>query len=129
VPAKFPLTLLPGTFAVCRMDPRDAVPAWATRVDAPFTCVMRTRDELSVVCPAEDVPKMVIAERGWRAFKLEGPVPFTTTGVISSLTAPLAAAGIGVFVLSTYDTDYMMVKGTMLERAVAALRAQGFVVS
>lgn len=126
---KFGLTLLPGEFAVCRMDSRDAVPSWATRVDAPFTCVMRTREELSVVCPAEDVPKMVIAERGFRAFKLNGPVPFATTGVISGLTTPLAAAGLSVFVLSTYDTDYLMVKGKTLSAATAALQSAGYTIA
>jgi hypothetical protein len=126
---KFALTLLPGEFAVCRMDASDAVPSWATRRDAPFTCIMRTREELSLVCPVEDVPKMVIAERGFRAFKLKGPVPFTTTGVISGLTAPLAAAGLSVFVLSTYDTDYLLVKGATLPQATKTLQAAGFKVS
>lgn len=87
---------------------------------------MRTADELSIVCAEERVPSNVQAERGWRAFKLEGPVPFTTVGVISSLTTPLATQGIGVFVLSTFDTDYLLVKETNLGRAQKALAAAGF---
>lgn len=122
--AKFPLRLLPGILAVCRMGPRDPAPTWAD--GAPFCCVMRTPDELSIVCAAANVPSHVKHESGWRAFQLVGPVPFTTTGVVSGLTAPLAAAGIGVFILSTFDTDYLLVKQANVERAAQALRAAGF---
>ncbi len=124
---RFPLRLLPGRYAVCRLRPDAPVPQWALRPGSTFSCVMRTPEELSVVCQEAAVPPFVnLAEKGWRAFQLVGPVPFTTTGVISSLTAPLAAAGVGVFVLSTYDTDYVMVKEANLEKAQAALQAAGF---
>lgn len=89
---------------------------------------MRTPDELSVVCAAARVPSHVKHEAGWRAFQLIGPVPFTTTGVVSGLTVPLAAAGIGVFILSTFDTDYLLVKEANLEKACAALLSAGFTV-
>jgi hypothetical protein len=102
------------------------VPPWALRSTQPLSCVLRTRDELSVVCPEADVPAGVQVERGFRAFRLEGPVPFATTGVISGLTAPLAAQGLSVFVLSTYDTDYLLVKDATLPAAQAALRSAGF---
>ena len=124
VTPKFPLRLLPGELAVCRLDPKAPVPAWAE--GAPFSCVMRTPEELSVVCAAGNVPAAVKHEAGWRAFQLVGPVPFTTTGVVSGLTVPLAAAGVGVFVLSTFDTDYLMVKGANLAKGQAALAAAGF---
>ncbi len=87
---------------------------------------MRTLDELSIVCAAGNVPAGVQHEAGWRAFQLIGPVPFTTTGVVSGLTAPLAAAGVGVFILSTFDTDYLLVKASNLGKAQAALAAAGF---
>ena len=121
--AKFPLRLLPGELAVCRLGPRDPAPAWVD--GAPFSCVMRTPEELSIVCAAANVPPQVKHEAGWQAFQLVGPVPFTTTGVVSGLTAPLAAVGIGVFVLSTFDTDFLLVKQENLERTVAALRGSG----
>ena len=121
------LTVLPGRMAVCRFAPDAPLPAWVFHSSAEFWCVMRTREELSVVCPEDDLPPSVEqAERGFRAFKLEGPIPFTTIGVIAGLTSPLAVAGISVFVLSTYDTDYLMVKEPMLEQARAELVAAGY---
>ena len=126
---KFPLRLLPGRYAVCRLRPESPLPPWAMRPGAEFSSVTRTPDELSVVCSEAAVPPFVnLAEKGWRAFKLVGPVPFATTGVISGLTAPLAAAGIGVFVLSTFDTDYLLVKEANLEKTTATLVAAGFTV-
>jgi hypothetical protein len=121
---RFPLTLLPGRFAVCRLEPSAAVPPWADGV--PLASVTRTAEELSVVCAEEAVPAGVKAETGWKALRLEGPVPFSTVGVISGLTAPLAAQGIPVFVLSTFDTDYLLLKESVLGRAQKALAKAGY---
>lgn len=85
----------------------------------------RTPEELSVVCSEEHVPEGVEAERGWRAFGLEGPLDFSIVGVLASVASPLAAAGISIFAVSTYDTDYVLVKGALLETATAALRKAG----
>lgn len=127
---RFPLTLLAEPFAVCKLDRDDEAPAWILDAGGPLACLMRTEDELCVVCAEEDVPDTALqVERGWRAFRLEGPVPFTTVGVVSSLTAPLAEAGIGVFILSTYDTDYLLVKGEAAGRAQKVLGRAGFVVA
>ena len=105
------LTLLPGRFAVCRFEPDAPLPSWVFHESAHLWCVMRTPDELSVTCPEDDLPPSVErAERGWRAFRVEGPIPFGEVGVVAGVTAPLAAAGVPVFVLSTYDTDYVLVK-------------------
>jgi len=124
---RFPLALLPGRLAVCRMDAKEKPPAWVFDTQGPVTCVVRTPDELSIVCGEDDVPRSATAvERGFRAFQLQGPVPFTTVGVVSGLTAPLAAAGIGVFVLSTHDTDYLLVKEAQVERARKLLASAGF---
>ncbi len=116
------LTLLPGGFAVCRLDATAAVPDWAR---GEIVSVTRTRDELSVVCEEGCVPLSVRAEGGWRALRVAGPLEFTQTGVLSALAAPLAAAGVPVFVVSTFDTDYLFVKEARLAEAVAALRAAG----
>jgi hypothetical protein len=78
------------------------------------------------VCAERDAPASAFCERGWSAFRFEGPIPFETTGVVSSLSAPLAAAGVAVFVLSTYDTDVVLVKSAEAARAQAALQASGF---
>ena len=109
--------------AVCRFPADAPLPAWAFHAEAEFWSLTRTPDELSLVCAEDDLPPSVDqhVERGWRAFALVGPVPFTTTGVISGLTVPLAEAGIGVFVLSTFDTDYLLVKATAFARAAGIL--------
>ena len=113
----------PWRLAVCRFPADSPLPAWAFHAEAEFWSLTRTPDELSLVCAEDDLPPSVEehVERGWRAFQLEGPVPFSTTGVISGLTVPLAAAGIGVFVISTFDTDYLLVKTSAFERAAAIL--------
>jgi hypothetical protein len=109
----------PWRLAVCRFPADSALPAWVLHDGATFWSLTRTPDELSVVCPEEDLPPSVAdqVERGWRAFAVVGPLPFGLIGVVSGLTAPLAAAGIPVFVLSTYDTDYVLVKSANLDRA------------
>lgn len=120
------LTLLAGRFAVCRLAPDAPIPAWAFATDTPLWSITRTAHETSVVTEEGGVPPSVGAvEGGWRALALRGPVPFATTGVLAALTAPLAAAGVPVFALSTYDTDVLMVKQADLDRACAALRAAG----
>ena len=116
------LTLLPERFAVCRFAPDAPLPAWVFHESATVWSLTRTPRELSLVCPEDDLPPSVeTAERGWRAFEIEGPIHFGVTGVISGLTSPLAAAGIPVFVLSTYDTDLLLVQETALDRTGAAL--------
>lgn len=127
---RFPLTLLREGFAVCKMDPDGLAPADLLEMDGPFVSVTRTADELSVVCPEDDVPAGAVqVERGFRAFRLEGPVPFTTIGVVSGLTRPLAEAGISVFVVSTFDTDYLLVKAEAAQRAARLLGRAGFSVA
>lgn len=119
------LTLMPERLAVCRFDPDTAMPAWVFHRAAHFFCVMRTHAELSVVCPEEDLPPSVEqVEKPWRAFELLGPIPFSTTGVIASLVEPLAEASIPVFVLSTFDTDYILVKAEHVDRASEVLASR-----
>jgi hypothetical protein len=120
------LSVLPGRFAVCRLHAEAAVPAWAEGGN--FFSATRTREELSIVCEEAAVPEGVKAERGWAALKLHGPIPFGTTGVLSSLTAPLAEAGISLFALSTFDTDYVLVRAGDLDAGVKALREAGHTV-
>jgi hypothetical protein len=120
------LQLLSGEFAVCRLAPDEPVPAWAG--SAVFSSITRTRDELSVICPAAQVPGQVTSEGGWRMLKLRGPLPFSATGILHSVLTPLADARISIFALSTYDTDYVLVKATALARACAVLREHGHTV-
>lgn len=109
--------------AVCRLSPDSKAPAWAT--EAPFFSLTRTPDELSVVCPESLVPADTVYKRGWRALELEGPLDFSLVGVLAAITEPLARAGVSVFTISTYDTDYVLVREEQLERALAALRERG----
>lgn len=115
---------LPGRYAVCRLHPDASVPAWAV---GPFCSMTRTADELAIVCPAEQVPTAVQAERGWRVLKLVGPFPFTATGVLAAIAAPLARAEISLLSIATYDTDYFLVSAERFDEAVAALREAGHV--
>lgn len=123
--ATTPLTLLEvvGRFAVCKLPPGPVVPEWATAGDV-FS-VTRTPDELSVVCRQEMVPAGTQAEVGWRCLRVAGAMPFTLVGVLASLTGPVAATGVGVFAVSTFDTDYLLVKEVEFPAAVAALRGAG----
>jgi hypothetical protein len=124
------MRVLPGELAVCRLDAEGPLPAWVFHADARFFSVMRTPEETSVVCPVDDVPPSVErADKGWRALKVEGPLPLTMTNVTAKLTAPLGSAGIPVFALSTYDTDYLLIKSEHLERAVSLLRTRFTVVT
>jgi uncharacterized protein len=99
---------LPGPYAIVRLAPDAAVPDWATKGN--FTSVSRTADELSIVCPAENIPNSVDPGRRWSCLKLEGPFPFSQTGVLLSFIEPLSNNGIPIFAISTYDTDYVLVQ-------------------
>ena len=122
------LSILPEELAVCRLSSSDPLPAWA--LSAPgFTSFTRTRHELSVVCEETFVPRGVKAERAWRALAVEGPLDFALTGILASLSAPLAAARISLFAISTFDTDYLLVRESSLAAATETLRAAGFGVS
>lgn len=99
------------------------LPEWAT--DGEFSSATRTSDELSIVCPARRVPDAVVAERGWRVLKLNGVFALSEVGVLAALSASLAAAEISLFVISTFETDYLLVNEKQLNDAIAALRAAG----
>jgi hypothetical protein len=118
-----PLTLLEvaGRFAVCKLPPGSAIPAWATTSDV-FS-VTRTLDELSVVCRRELIPTGTLAEVGWRCLRVAGAMPFTLVGVLASRTGPVA--GVSGFSVSTFDTDYLFVREADFPAAVAALRGAG----
>lgn len=117
-----------GNYAVCRLKPADPLPDWAD-ASGEFLNVTLTRDELSIVCLEAPVPREVKAERGWRCLKVKGPLDFAVTGILSSLTKPLADSGISLFAVSSFDTDYILVKQTQLEEAKAALKGAGHSVS
>ena len=119
------LDLYTTPLAVCRLASDDAVPRWATRASRPLVSITRTDSELSIVLPQADLPSDVPAELGWRALAVRGPLPFHLVGVLASLTAPLADAGVPIFAISTHDTDWLLVKDERVSEACAALEAAG----
>lgn len=99
------------------------MPDWALR--GPFFSVTATAEEVSIVCPAAEVPADVPHESGWACFKLHGPFPFSQTGILASFVQPLSDRAIPVFAISTFDTDYVLVKREWVEKAVEALQEAG----
>jgi len=120
------LTLLGDNYSVCRLGPEAEIPPWALAGD--FFSLTRTKDELSLVCSQELVPPGVQCEKGWRCIMVKGPLDFSLTGILASLAASLAEAGISIFAISTFDTDYLLVKAENLERAVLKLKEAGHVI-
>ena len=117
---KLVLTLLPHAFGVCRLD-SDSAADFQEDPEGGFFSVTRTADELSIICREELLPEDCAQEKGFRLFKVEGPLDFSLTGILATLLNPLAAAGVAVFTISTYDTDYLMVKAGKLDEAISAL--------
>jgi hypothetical protein len=111
--------------AVCSLGGADPIPGWA--VQGAFFSITRTDEELSAICPENLVPVDVQAERGWRALRIAGVIDFSVIGVLAELTAPLAEGRISVFALSTYDTDYLLVKEHDLGRAIEKLQEAGHI--
>jgi hypothetical protein len=120
------LVVLPLRLAVCRLGPKDPLPGWATGGE--FCSITRTADELSIVCSQDLVPDGTRCEREWRCLRVAGAMPFELLGVVAGLTAPLAAAGLSVFVLSTFDTDYLLVKQPQWAAALEVLGRQGYAI-
>ncbi len=118
------LRILPGSYAICRLLP-DA-PAPAPGAISGLYSVTRTPEEVSVVCPEAFAPAGCRCEPGWRCLRVVGALDMALVGILARLTAPLAAAGVPVFALSTFDTDYLLVPGSRLEVGALALREAGF---
>lgn len=114
--------LLSQRCAVARLAPGDAIPAWAR---GELVSITRNADELSVICAEDAVPPDCAATRGWRCLAAIGPFAFTDIGIAAEFTRVLADSRISVLVVSTYDTDYVLVGGDQIDRAVAALVAAG----
>jgi hypothetical protein len=120
------LVAVEGTFAVSRLSAISPIPTWAD--GSTFSSITRTGDELSIVCDQERVPPGVTCEKGWRCLEVAGPLEFNLVGVLASLVGPLATEGIPVFVISTFRTDYLLVKAGNLDQTMETLRAAGHVI-
>jgi hypothetical protein len=120
-------TLFNDRYAVVRLSPGTSIPTWA--FSGELSSLTVTPEEISIVCTERGIPDDVRAERGWRCLRLEGPIPFETTGVAAGFASVLAAESISIFIISTFDTDYLLVKHEVIERSINALRANGYDVS
>ena len=122
------LDLLPDTLAICRLAPDAPIPSWAT-APGPFLTISRTHEELSITLAQQAVPAGIRCERDYRAIRVRGTLPPNLIGILLSIAKPLADAGLAIFAISTYDTDYVLVKLSDLPAALGALRAAGHQVS
>jgi hypothetical protein len=116
------LSILPEKLGICHLDEKSPIPLWATDHNG-FCSVSKTRNELSIVCPQDKIPGGILVEKNWRAFKVQGPLGFVLPGIVASLATPLAKAKISIFYISTYETDYLLVKEESLEKATKILSA------
>ena len=114
---------VPGAYGICRLRPRARIPRWVHH--SIFFSVSRSPDELSILCEERLVPDNVRCERGWSAIRVVGTLDLSLIGVLASLAQPLAQARIGLFTVSTYETDYLLVREKRLDDAVAVLEAAG----
>jgi hypothetical protein len=120
LPPHLHVSVLPDEFAVARLPAEHPLPDFP--VGGGVFSVTVTPDEISIVCPMSRVPDGALVDRQWRALKVEGPLKLDQIGTLASLLDPLMAAGVSVFVLSTYDTEYVLVKESQLRPALTGLR-------
>lgn len=120
------ITVHPELYAICRLEPQAEVPQWASGKS--FLTISRTKAELSIVCEEARVPAEVHAERGRRLMQVAGTLAFSLTGILAAIAVPLAEAHISIFGVSTYDTDYVLVKDTDMEHAISVLETAGHVI-
>ena len=112
------LRLLPMAFTVCQVAGTEGISL------SPYTFLSCTEDEISLTCPEEKAPENCLnREDGWRCFQVEGPLDFSLLGILSGIAGRLAKSGIPIYAISTYNTDYILVKAERLEEAMGALNA------
>lgn len=122
------MSLLQDKYAVCRINRNERIPEWAYRGE--FFSITRTDEELSLVCLQENADldefgEDAKCEKEWRILKVEGPLDFSLVGILANLSCIMKEAGVSIFALSTYDTDYIMVKEDKAEAALKALKEYG----
>ncbi len=120
------LQVLPERYGVARLSPQHDLPEWA--VQGSFYSITRTTDELSIVCMERNIPKGLTCEKGWLCMKVLGPLDFSLVGIMANLSSALAQVGVSLFAISTYDTDYLLVKADSSDTSTAALAAAGHTV-
>lgn len=116
---KLNLRLLKDTYGVCRLNKDDSIPSWA--FDGEFFSITKTNDELSIVCLENNIPSDIKYEKFWKILKIEGPLDFSLVGILSKISSLMAENNISIFAISTYDTDYILIKKEKIDSAVNIL--------
>lgn len=120
---KLIMKALKEKYGVCRLDNTALIPDWSRNNE--FLSITKTSDELSIVCPQDNIPNDIKCEKNWRILKVEGPLDFSLIGILASISTTLAQKGISIFAISTYDTDYILVKEKDFDSTVNALSYKG----
>lgn len=118
------ISVFSDKYGVCRLDTHEEIPSWAK--EGEFYSITKTRDELSVICLEKNIPASIRCERDWRIMKMEGPLDFSEIGILTGMITPLAQNGISILAVSTFDTDYVLVKNDKLADARRVLEKTGF---
>lgn len=118
------MKLLKEKYGVCRLEKTELIPEWAQKSD--FFSITRTSDELSIVCLQDDIPNDIKYENDWRILKIEGPLDFSLIGILASISSILAQKEISIFAISTYDTDYILVKNNDIDNAIVSLKKERY---
>ena len=116
---KLKLKLLKDMYGVCRLNNNSKIPEWGAKGE--FSSITRTEDELSIVCLQNNIPEGIQCEKSWEVFKIEGPLDFSLIGILSAISSLMAEKGISIFAISTYDTDYILIKDKELNKAIEVL--------
>jgi hypothetical protein len=119
----FVMSVLKDDYIICRLDAFEGIPEWIK--DSPFYSITQTSEELSVVCEKNTAQQKLTCEEDWKCMRIHGPLGFSETGIISTLTSMLAQNDISVFVISTYETDYILLKKMNLAKAAKILTDAG----
>lgn len=117
------MSLLKDIFGIYALENSAPIPDWAAK--ASMCSITRTKKELTIVCPQSIIPAESDCDSNWRCFRIDGSFDLNEIGVISCISAPLAEAGISIYVVSTYDTDYFLIKDNAAEKAIAVLTEDG----
>lgn len=124
---KLILRVLESKFGILRLEKDSEVPSWIYKSD--LFSITKTPEEMSIVCQENNIPENTPAgirvQRGWSCLKIKGPLDFGMTGILAGVSRILAENSISIFVISTYDTDYILVKETDLKKAVKTLQEEG----
>ena len=124
VEKKLTLKLLKDKYSVCRLNKNDEIPKWI--FDEEFFSITRTEDELSIVCLQDKIKEDIKCEKDWRVLKIEGPLDFSLIGILSKISTLMANNDISIFAISTYDTDYILIKEESINRAIEVLEKSNY---